>query len=188
MNTRRTVGILLVAIVALLAPCVTAQAAPDAAPRPAAEMANLKYFDGNWTCEGTAEGSPLGPGGKISSTVKSYPDLGGFWQSGMIKSSMGPMTMEGTFHMTYNPSAKHYVLIFLDSTGAYGQETSMGWEGDKMVFSGPMALGGQEMTVRDTFTKVGTTSMKHDWEAQMDGNWVRLGTETCQRPGAPAKK
>jgi len=185
MKTRRTVGILLIAVMAVLAPCVPVQAAPDAAPKPPAEMANLQWFDGNWTCEGTAEGGPLGPGGKMSGTVKSHKDLGGFWQSGVLKSTMGAMAVEGMFHMTYNPAAKHYVLIFVDSMGAYGQETSMGWEGDKMVFSGPMAMGGQEMTVRDTFTKMGQ-SMKHVWEGQFDGNWVVMGTETCQR--APAKK
>jgi hypothetical protein len=187
MKTGRAVGILLIAVAAVLAPCVLLQAAPDAAVKPPAEMANLEWFAGNWTCEGKAEASVLGPGGKVSGTVKSHTDLGGFWQSGVVKSSMGTMAVEGMFHMTYNPAAKHYVLIFLDSMGAYGQETSMGWQGDKMVFSGPMAMGGQEMTVRDTFTKM-SKSMRHDWEGQFDGNWVPMGTETCQRAAATGEK
>ena len=184
MKTRRAVGILLVAVVAVLAPCVVVQAAPDAAPKPAAEMANLAWFDGNWTCEGTAEPGAMGPGGKVSSTVKSQADMGGFWQSGTMKSSMGAMSMEGTFHMTYNPASKQYVMLFLDSMGVYGRETSTGWEGDKMVWSGTMTMGGKDMGVRDTFTKTGP-SMKHVWEGQMDGKWTVMGSETCTRGAKP---
>src|ERR1041384_5649538 len=54
------------------------------APRPAPEMAQLKAFDGSWTCEGTMAASPFGPGGKMTSTVRSRTELGGFWQSGTV--------------------------------------------------------------------------------------------------------
>ena len=62
------------------------------------------------------------------SSVKSHVDLGGFWQSGTVKSSMGTMPpMEGMFHMTYDPGPKQYVMLWVDNMGAYSQETSPGW-------------------------------------------------------------
>src|SRR5258708_29317950 len=52
-----------------------------AMPPPAAEMAQLKFFDGNWTCAGTMSASPFGPAGEMTSTVRTPSDLGGGLQS-----------------------------------------------------------------------------------------------------------
>jgi hypothetical protein len=188
MTTRWVVGIFSAAAAALL-PCAVVQAAPDQAPKPPAEMSNVKWFDGNWTCAGNAEPGPMGPGGKTTSTVKSHVNLGGFWQSGMVRSSMANMpAMEGMFHITYDPGPKQYVMLWMDNMGGYSKETSSGWEGDKIAFGGSMAMGGKEMQVRDNFTKTGPASMKHDYEGQMDGKWTPMGSETCKRAAAAAKK
>jgi hypothetical protein len=184
----RSIAAILTAAAAALVPGALALAAPDqAAPKPAAEMANLKVFDGAWACEGKSEASPFGPAGTSKGTVRSHSDLGGYWQSGQVKSSMTgmPGAMEGMFHMTYDPGTKQYVMLWVDNMGAYSHETASGWEGDKIVFSGDMAMGGKKMAVRDTFTK-GTDSLTHAWEGQIEGKWTPLGSETCkkQRPGA----
>ena len=167
----------------LLATIAPALQAAEAPPKPAAEMANLKVFDGSWTCEGTASPGPMGPGGAMKGAVTSQTDFGGYWQSGTVKSTGGgmPGTMEGRFHMTYDSGAKQYVLLWLDNTGAWSQSTSKGWEGDKMVFSGEMNWGGQKMQTRDSFVKSADGSLRHDWEAQLDGKWTPLGTETCRK-------
>src|SRR5262249_23754605 len=161
------------------------------APKPPAEVAQLKFFDGSWTCAGTANPSSFGPGGKTTSTVRSHTDLGGFFQSGVIKGSGGGMPpMEGMFHMTYDPGMKQYVMLWVDSGGGRGQETSSGWEGEKIVFSGEMIMGTQKMTMRDTFAKGSAGEMKHSYEAQVDGNWTPMGDETCKKAAAaePARK
>jgi uncharacterized protein DUF1579 len=190
MKTRWMVGLLSAVAVAAVLPCAALQAAPDEAMKPAAEMSNLKWFDGNWTCDGTAEPGPFGPGGKVTSKVKSHLDLGGFWQSGMVRSSTGTTmpAMEGMFHMTYDPGPKQYVMLWVDNMGGYAHETSSGWEGDKIVFSGSSAMGGKQVQTRDTFVKSGTASMKHDWEGQIDGKWTPMGSETCKRAAVAAKK
>lgn len=192
MTTRWTLGMILVAVVAVLAAGATIQAAPEESMKPAAEMANLEWFNGSWTCDGTTTAGPMGPGGKVTSTVKSHKDLGGFWQSGMVRSTAGANkpAMEGMFHMTYDGGAKEYVMLWVDNMGGYAKETSSGWDGDKMVFTGSSAMGGKQMPTRDTFVKSGKTSMKHDWEGQMDGStWAAMGSETCNRAvAAPAKK
>jgi hypothetical protein len=151
-------------------------------------MSNLKIFDGSWTCEGKMEATPMGPAGTMKSTVKSQADMGGFWQSGTVKSTMAAMpgTMEGMFHMTYDPGAKQYVMLWVDNMGAYSQATATGWQGDKIVFSGETAMGGKKMMVRDTFTKAADGSLKHDMEAQIDGKWMATGSETCRKPAGGA--
>jgi hypothetical protein len=177
------------AALAALVPCALALAAPDqGAPKPAAEMTNLRFFDGSWTCEGKSEASPMGPAGTSKGTVRSHSDLGGFWQSGMVKNTMSnmPGAMEGMFHMTYDPGSKQYVLLWVDNMGSYSQETSSGWEGDKITFAGDMAMGGKKMSVRDSFMK-GTDLLTHSWEGQIDGKWTPLGSETCKKQPPPAK-
>ena len=58
--------------------------------------------------------------------------------------------MEGMFHMTYDPGPKQYVMLWVDNMGGYSKETSSGWEGDKIVFSGQTAMGGKQMGTRDS--------------------------------------
>jgi hypothetical protein len=163
-----------------------AKKAPEM-PKPAAEMKNLAAFGGDFTCEGTMNPSPMGPGGKTQGTVSGKSALGGFWQTGRVTSTMaggGMPPMEGMFHMTYDPGTKNYVMLWVDNMGAWSKSTSTGWEGDKMVFSGDMMMGGQTMMGRDTFTKSADGSLKHGMEMQMDGKWVSMGDEVCR----PAKK
>jgi hypothetical protein len=189
MSTRSIAGALTAAALVAFIPCALVLAAPEGPPKPPAEMSNLKAFDGNWTCEGKSEASPFGPAGTNKGTVKSHSDLGGYWQSGMVKSTGSAMpgaTMEGMFHMTYDPGTKRYLMLWVDNMGAYSQETSAGWEGDKIVFTGDMAMGGKKMTVRDTFTKAADGSMTHGWEGQIDGKWTSLGSETCRKAAAPS--
>ena len=189
MTKRCAMAVALVAVVAVLAPGALLNAAPEEAMKPPAEMSNLQFFDGNWTCAGTIPAGPMGPGGNMTGTVKSHVDLGGFWKSGMVRSSVGGKpAMEGMFHMTYDTGTKEYVLLWVDNMGAYSKATSKGWEGETIVFIGTTAMGGKQMQSRDTFTKSGK-NLKHDWEGQMDGStWTPMGSETCTRSAAPAKK
>src|SRR5258708_9279043 len=111
-------------------------------PPPAAEMAQLKFFDGNWTCAGTMSASPFGPAGKMTSTVRTHSDLGGFWESGVVKgTSPGMPPFEGMFHMTWDPGAKHHVMFWVDNTGGWAQSTAPGGEGATIVFSRDSYMG-----------------------------------------------
>ena len=51
-----------------LATMVVAAQQPAQAPKPGPEQKRIEYFAGNWSFEGEAKQSPLGPAGKISST------------------------------------------------------------------------------------------------------------------------
>lgn len=181
--TLRTMGVFAAAVFAM--PCVLAQGADEKKapemPKPAPEMAQLDYFEGSWTCEGTMQPSPFGPGGKMKSTAKIHDDLGGFWQSGMIKGTVVNMPdFEGMFHSSYDPATKQYFMLWVDNMGAWSRTTSKGWEGDKMVYEGDSQMGVETMRGRDTFVKSGG-AMKHTSEMQIDGKWTLIGDETCRK-------
>ena len=168
----------------------TAEKKPDApgaaqTPKPAAEMAQLKFFDGSWSCEGTMQPSPFGPGGKMKSSVTSKTDLGGFWQSGTVKGTMAGMPpFEGHFNMTYDPGGKQFAMMWVDNMGAWTHSTAPGWQGEKIVFAGDSFMNGQKVPSRDTFAKATDGSMKHQWEMQIDGKWMPMGDETCRKGAA----
>jgi hypothetical protein len=175
-------------------PAAKASAAPAAAampqPTPAPEMAQLKPFDGSWSCAGEIPAGPMGPAQKTVNLVKTHMGMGGFWQVGTVTMSSGPMKgFEGTFNNTYDPGQKKYVMVWMDNTGGYAQQLASGWEGDKMVYVGEGSMMGQKMATRDTFTKSADGStFKHGSEAQMEGKWVSMGEETCRKAGAAAAK
>ena len=153
-----------------------------AAPKPPAEMSNLAFFGGNWTCSGEGAMEPGGPMKKMTSTVTSSSDLGGFWQSGTVKGTTAGMPpFQGMFHMTYDPGAKEYVMLWVDNMGGWSQMRSSGWQGDKIVFTGDTRMGGQKMSARDTFTKGAGGSMVHVGEMQSGGSYSKMMEETCRK-------
>ena len=153
-----------------------------AAPKPPAEMSNLTFFGGKWTCAGEGAMEPGGPMMKMTSTVTSSSDLGGFWQSGTVKGTTAGMPpFLGMFHMTYDPGAKDYVMLWVDNMGGWSQMRTSGWQGDKIVFTGDTVMGGRKTTARDTFTKGTGGSMVHVSEMQTGGSYKKMMEETCRK-------
>lgn len=151
-------------------------------PKPAPEMSQLAYFEGSWSCQGKISESPMGPAGEIQSTAEIKRDLNGFWQTGMIKGTMTNMPpMEGRFHATYDPGAKQFLMLWVDNMGGWSQSRSDGWKGDTIVYEGESHMGPEKMRMRDTFVRSDTGTMKHTWEAEMNGKWTNLGEETCKK-------
>jgi hypothetical protein len=179
----KSTPIFAVAAVAVLVASVAAHAAESAGPpKPAPEMAQLKPFEHSFECTGQADASAFGPAHATSTRVHAHGDLGGFWVSGMVretKTAASPMPMEGMFHMTWDTAHKQFLMLWVDSGGGWSQETSPGWAGDTMVWSGEGWMGGQKLTSRDTFTKKAGETLEHSWELNLDGKWTPLGHETC---------
>lgn len=169
------VGLLTVAFAAV----GSAQQGP---PKPAPEMAQITYFEGTWACSGKMFESPMGPAGAMTSNVEVRKDLNGHFQTGTITGSSPNMPpFEGRFNATYDAGMKQYVMLWVDNMGGWSQSASLGWKGDSMVYEGDSHMGGQTMKGRDTFTKSGAASMKHTWELQVNGKWMLVGDETCQK-------
>jgi len=193
MTARSITGVLVAAAMTAATAGALAQGAAEKKPallKPASEMSQLKFFDGSWSCSGEMMPAPGAPAVKTRSSVKSHSDLSGFWQSGIVKSSaVGMPPFEGMFHMTYDTAGKQFLMLWVDNMGGWSQETSPGWEGDKIVFTGEGVMNGQKMGARDTFTRNADGSLKHVPELQSGGNWMPAGEETCKKAApAPAKK
>ena len=170
------------AVAVVLASVAALAAAQQGPPKPAAEMSQLAYFEGTWTCKGKMHATPMAPAGEMSSTTEIRRDLDGHFQSGTIKGSSPNMPpFEGRFHATYDTGMKRFVMLWVDNMGGWAQSSSPGWKGDVLVYEGEGHMGGQTMKGRDTFTKAGPSSMKHSWEMEVNGKWMTAGEETCQK-------
>jgi len=172
----------------MLAAVHTALAQGSQPPGPPMEMAQLKGYEGSWVCHGNVPEGPYGPAHKSTTSVKIHGDLDGMWLLGHIdeaasKENANPF--KGTMHMTYDTTAKSFLMLWVDNTGGWATQSSSGWEGDKMVWLGDGSMGGKKITGRDTFTKKGA-ELQHLGELQTDGKWVVVQDEVCKR-AAPKK-
>ena len=71
---------------------------PAPVPKPASELAELKYFLGTWHCEGNAPASPMGPAHRSRATVVTRVDLDGFWYSGTVREEKAAGARTGGGH------------------------------------------------------------------------------------------
>jgi uncharacterized protein DUF1579 len=158
--------------------------AQEGPPKPAPEMANLKFYVGSWSCTGNSPAGPFGPAHKTQSTVNIKPDLDGFWYDGMMmemKTASNPHPVRGMLHLGYDTTAKQYVTVWLDNFGSWATEMSQGWEGDTMTWTGDQNVMGEKASARDVFTKKGNNQFTHRFELTMKGQSNLIVDETCKR-------
>ncbi|MGH9316776.1 MAG: DUF1579 family protein, partial [Thermoanaerobaculia bacterium] len=158
------------ATVLLVAATVRAQEPP----KPAPELAQLKVFEGSWMCEGNSPAGPFGPAHKTRSAWQTKLDLDGFWYTGTVtemNTPENPHPVRGMFHEGYDGAAKQFLMIWVDNFGTWATETSPGWQGDTMVFTGDQNVMGEKATARDTFVKKGNTEVTHRYDLNMKGQW-----------------
>ena len=166
------------------APAAAAATPPPPAPKPAAELDQLKLFEGSWRCEGKQPAGPFGPEQDYKSSLKGKKDIDNFWISieyDQKKSKAHPMPIKARGFLGYDPAAKKYVSIGADNTGGWISESSPGWEGDKLVFSGDGSMGGQKVSFRETYVKKNEKEMTWSGEMKMGKDWVAVGTDSCKK-------
>ena len=160
------------------------------APKPAAEMSQVKYFAGSWSCSGDAPAGPFGPAHKTKSSLALKSDLDGFWYSGMMtemKTASNTQPVKGMLHVGYEPAGKQYVMVWVDNFGSWSTEMSPGWQGDTMVWTGDTMAMGEKAGARDTFVKKSDSEFTHKFELNMKGQWATIVDETCKKAGAAKK-
>ena len=166
------------------APAPTTAAATPPAPKPAAELDQLKVFEGSWRCDGKQPAGPFGPEQEYKSTFKGKKDIDKFWiaiEYDQKKSKAHPMPIKARGFLGYDPAAKKYVTIGADNTGGWISESSPGWEGDKLVFSGDGSMGGQKVSFRETYTKKGEKELNWTGEMKMGKDWIAVGNDSCKK-------
>jgi hypothetical protein len=165
------------------APAPVAAAAPTA-PKPATELDQLKLFEGNWRCEGKQPAGPFGPEHDYKSSFKAKKDIDNFWiaiEYDQKKSKAHPMPIKARGFLGYDPAARKYVSVGADNTGGWINESSPGWEADKLVFTGDGSMGGQKVSFRETYTKKNEKEMTWSGEMKMGKDWVSVGNDTCKK-------
>jgi hypothetical protein len=167
-------------------PAVAAAPATPAptAPKPAAELDQLKMFEATWRCEGKQPAGPMGPEQDYKSTFKGKKDVESFWISfeySQKKSKVHAMPVMAKGYMGYDPAAKKYVSLGVDNMGGSISESSPGWEADKLTFTGDGQVGGQKISFRETYTKKGDKEMIWSGEMKMGKDWIPVGTDTCKK-------
>jgi len=146
------------------------------------KVKDLQPFIGTFQCTGTAFASEYGPEHPTTATVTGSWALGGAWvQIHYVekKTAKNPHPYEVIALWGYD--AKMFVAGSFDNMGGYGSSQSPGWQGDKLIFTGPMHGGGMSSNARDTFTKVGTNEIDHEGAMEVKGKWVKLDSEKCKR-------
>ena len=162
-----------------------APAAPPApAPKPAAELDQLKMFEGTWKCDGKQPAGPMGPEQIYKSSFKGKKDVDNFWlafEYTQKKSKVHAMPISAKGYLGYDPAAKKYVTLGVDNMGGSVTESSPGWEADKLTFVGDGQMGGQKISFRETYTKKSDKEMVWSGEMKMGKDWIPVGTDTCKK-------
>jgi hypothetical protein len=167
------------------APAAPAAAAPPPpAPKPAAELEQLKYFEGTWKCAGKQPAGPFGPEHDYKSSFKMKKDVDNFWvglEYEQKKSKVHPMPIKAKGFVGWDSVAKKFVTIGVDNTGGWITESSTGWEGDKLVFSGDGSMMGQKVSFRETYAKKGDKAFLWTGEMKMGKDFISVGTDDCKK-------
>jgi hypothetical protein len=155
-------------------------------PKRPAELKQLDPFIGKWACKGTVFASDWGPEHAFTAAINTQWTLGGYWTKTdyrEAKTKSNPMPMDGAAFWGYDTGIKKFVGGWVDNTSMYQTQQSDGWNGDSIVFTGPMhGAGLPDGTIgRDTFTKKGSKQIDHTYEIQMQGNWKTFEKDTCKK-------
>ena len=149
--------------IALLGSGLVAQQ-PSQAPKPGAEQKRIGYFAGDWTFEGEAKPSPLGPAGKITTTESCGWYAGGFHLVCRTKGTgpMGASTSQST--MSYDAGRKAYTYHSINSMGSVifvrGQVSGKVW-----TWADEMTVDGKTVRIRATVTEESPTAYSFKLEA-----------------------
>jgi uncharacterized protein DUF1579 len=163
---------------------VAAQAPKPPAPGP--EHKRLGYFVGKWNTEGDIKASPMGPGGKVSSTDNCAWFEGGFavvcHYEG--KSPMGPSKSIGV--MGYSAEEKVYTYYGVDNTNMSMTSIPRGnVQGDTWTYTDESLMGGQKVKSRVTIKELSPTSFSFKMEIQgPDGKWAPMMESKSTKVGS----
>ena len=166
---------MLKAILALAAASSAAvPASAQGAPQPGPEQQRLGYFVGRWKAEGEIKASPMGPGGKMSSTDDCQWFEGRF--SVICRSEGqgpgGPMKSIGI--LGYSAGEKAYTYYGVDNTGMSMSTVPKGTvSGKTWTYTDENTMGGQKVKSRVTLVEESPTAYTFRMEIQgPDGKWI----------------
>ena len=168
--------------IAILASPVAATGPALRAPAP--EMAQLGFLVGTFACKGETDATPTSAPHPISRTITGRMDLDDFWLFMRFedrRTTENPTPIRGNWQLIYDAKAKNFAAVWTDNLGRWFPQTSSGWEGDTIAFTGDFVLDDKKGTVRDTFIKKSDRDMVMRVDVQADGVWRRFFQLDCRK-------
>ncbi len=152
------------------------QVAAAQASKPGPEHARLGYFVGKWSADGEIKASPMGPGGKFTSTDDCA------WFEGrysVICRSQGAMPMGASKSigiLGYSPEEKVYTYYGVDNTNMTMASVPKGTvSGDTWTYTDEGMMGGKKVKSRVTIKELSPTAYTFSMEIQgPDGKWTPM--------------
>jgi hypothetical protein len=165
------------ATIAAALPCVAA--AQDVTP--AAELAGVKPFARNWSCDETVR-DDAGKDVKVKSEWKLKPVARGFWFAFDYnqKNSKEFPGFQEVGHFGWDATDKKLVMIAFDDGGGRWSYTAAPPEKNVIAWSGEAHLGGGTVPVRYTWTLAGDKAAGFVLELQVNNEWLRFADGSCK--------
>ena len=163
---KRSVALILLALIAILVSSTYAQGPPTPAP----ELNKLNFMVGDWTTEGTfVPGPPGTPPSKFTSTDHNQWMDGNFFLVSNSEANMEGMgKIKGLVVMGYDPDQKVYTYRSFNSMGQ--SEYSTGTvNGDTWTWTGDEHFGGMTFKGRVTMKVLSPTAYNIKFELSQDG-------------------
>ncbi len=155
--------------------------------KPPQELADMaKMAAGTWKCTGKAAMDPsdMSKMADMKMTMTMKLELNNWWIKGDMAAA-GPMPFKGTMLTTYDPTAKKWYRVTVDSMGGSEMATSMGPKDNKVVWEGdarsPMpGMAAMKTRTTESMSPKETTLLG---EGSMDGGktWVKAWEATCKK-------
>jgi len=160
-----------------------------AVSQPSPALKQLQLFAGSWRCTGTDFGGPGGPPDHATtSKATAVWVLGNSWLNLRYEvqaNAANPTPLVTDEHWGYSQLTKKLVMSGVESFGGYFTESSNGWAGGKLVFTGETVRMGKKEASRETFTSKGENDLHHVGEHKSGGAWRKIDEEACTRVAAP---
>lgn len=187
----KTIGILGAAALAVAVtthafagdPPAPARKAPSSpGPTPPAEMAELKWLEGSWKCEGTTN-DPTSGHRHVKATMTWKRDPGRFWLVGQFaeKKAAGRPALAFQDFWTWDAPAKRWQRVHIDNMGGWATMASLA-ASYPLEFAGEGAGMGLKFFLREVVDKRSDREVHATGMISMDGKqWVPAWEIVCKR-------
>lgn len=153
--------------------CALAASTPATVMAESGDLGPMRFMLGTWVCAGQAmDGTPF--------RITEITALSSDGTRLITHDSQGKTTTE----LWYDAGRKAWMETSVDSgSGSNSSESSPGWTGDTLVFTGTFTLAGTPAVgYRSTTVKLGPTRTKNQDEIQRpDGPWIQFDSATCEK-------
>lgn len=141
-----------------------------------AKMEEFQWLVGEWSAENRVGATP---------TTPAYTDT--YFYTYELSDDDTRISITGPGgkprpYLTFDPFSSRWMMTFID--GLYGALQSEGWQGNSIVFTGPLTMLGVDCEIRQTVTKYsGDRFHILNEEKLPDSTWGIVDEFECRRAG-----